>query len=206
MTRTCKFILALMLLLVSTGLAAQSVAKFYGPYMYLDVQQFNFNDPWILSGTLEVYGEGTRQNPQVHLYYRCSYYDWYDNISLDLLFNGHIPADSLTWTGQPKFGGKMQITLNVDTSNIEPSSEVTKEGPGGPIQITWTQDALSEVGTYVGPITYESNSDIYKLTGRYVQLPTSATGFFLALPVDESTIWFNLTRFYDQTLQSHIKK
>jgi hypothetical protein len=132
---------------------------------------------------------GTGQNSVMNLQYydswmMCFVSDGYCSQGQDV-FEGPIPAASVTYSGRPEWNGSFQIALDVDTGPIDASPTVHKEGYGGRIQFTCTQDPAQDVTSWSGQQTVQGLSSSIKQTGSAVFMQGNAISRIGIYPFDQ---------------------
>ena len=147
---------------------------------------------------------GTKQNPVMNLRYYtnwslCFVEDAYCIRGVEA-YQGPISEASVTYSGRPDWNGSFQVALDVDTCLMENSSTVVKEGDGGRIQFTCTQDPAQDVTSWSGQQTVQGLSGSTKQTGSVEFMQGNATNRIGLLPftgVELSSTcgmnWFKLT-------------
>ncbi len=183
-------LLALLLSSSSIGVTqSRVISKETGPAGSADFQNY-WNDSISYgyeSITISFWPGGTAKNRVMNLRYYTSWSicfvadSWCNVSSVPEVFEGQIPADSVTYSGRPEWNGSFQIVLDVDTSLIDSSPTVFKQGNGGRIRFTCTQDPAQDVTTWLGQQTVRGLSGETKQTGSTVSMQgkaTSRTGFY----------------------------
>ena len=185
----------LALLAFSSSIAmGQSPArsKERGPAASADFTNY-WSDSVISSGFRSVHISflpgGTGQNSVMNLRYYdswslCFVSDGYCTQGQNV-FEGPIPVASVTNSGRPDWNGSFQIVLDVDTSLIDASPTVHKEGYGGRIQFTCTQDPAQDVTSWSGQQTVQGLSGSIKQSGSTVIMQGNATGRSGIFPFDQ---------------------
>ena len=186
----------LALLAFSSSIAlAQSAAmsKERGPAASADFTNY-WSDSVISHGFRSVHISfspgGTGQNSVMNLRYYdnwslCFVSDGYCTQGLSL-FEGPIPAASVTYSGRPDWNGSFQISLDVDTGPIDASPTVHKVGYGGRIQFTCTEDPAQDVTSWSGQQTVQGLSGSIKQSGSTVIMQGNASGRAENYPFDQS--------------------
>ncbi len=132
---------------------------------------------------------GTGQSPVMNLQYydswsMCFVSDGYCTQGQNM-FVGPIPAASVTYSGRPDWNGSFQISLDVDTGPIDASPTGHKEGYGGRIQFTCTQDPAQDVTSWSGQQTVQGLSGSIKQSGSTVIMQGNAVSRIGIYPFDQ---------------------